>query len=103
MFELISSFRDFLDKGGDVLYAILFVAIWLWWLIFERYWYFLCEHKKQVQQQLESWQARSDQSSWFATMQRASLISVVDLKMLNNLRLIPVLIALLPMFGLLAL
>lgn len=101
MLDIVSSFRDFLDKGGDVLYAILVLAIWLWWLILERYWYFLREHKAEVGAVVDKWSERAEKKSWFAEIQRNSLISSVDLKMLRNLKLIPVIIALLPMFGLL--
>ncbi len=101
MLELVNSLRDFLDKGGDVLYAILFLAIWLWWLILERYFYFFREHAARVNATVERWNSRSDHTSWFAQVQRRGLISELDVGMLRNLKLIPVLIALLPMFGLL--
>lgn len=101
MFELVSSLRDFLDKGGDVLYAILVLAIWLWWLILDRFWYFTSEHKKFVEDAQNHWQQRTDHKSWFALMERRRLISEIDQKMLRNLKIIPVIIALLPMFGLL--
>tara|TARA_R110002073_G_scaffold260303_3_gene423224 strand:- start:80 stop:598 length:519 start_codon:yes stop_codon:yes gene_type:complete len=101
MLYVLSSLRDFLEKGGDVLYAILILAIWLWWLILERYYYFLREHQAETRAALGRWQVRSDHKSWFALNQRKRLISEVDIKMLRNLKMIPVLIALLPMFGLL--
>ncbi|TGD74598.1 MotA/TolQ/ExbB proton channel family protein [Mangrovimicrobium sediminis] len=101
MFEIVSSFRDFLDKGGDVLYAILLLSIWLWWLILERFWYYFREHDGEVAQALASWDERADQRSWLALTQRRGMISEVEVKMLRNLGLIPALIALLPMFGLL--
>lgn len=101
MFEVINSLRDFLDKGGDVLYAILILAIWLWWLMLDRYWYFLREHKNFVAQAISEWQTRTDQKSWFAMMERRRLISEIEMQMLRNLKIIPVIIALLPMFGLL--
>ena len=101
MMELVSLFRDFMDKGGSVLWAILFMAVWLWWTILERYWYFYTEHKSHVVASLESWNARSDHSSLFAILQRKQLISEIDCLMIKNLKIIPTLIALLPMFGLL--
>ncbi|MFV8816295.1 MotA/TolQ/ExbB proton channel family protein [Haliea sp. E17] len=99
--EVVSAFRDFLDKGGDVLYAILLLSIWLWWLILERYWYYLRELKGDVNSAASTWNQRSDQRSWYALTQRRGLISEIEVKMLRNLGLIPALIALLPMFGLL--
>lgn len=99
--EIISSLGDFLNTGGNVLWAILFVTFWLWCLIFERYWFFLREYKPQRKSNIETWQARTDKSSWFALQQRRQLLSQLDCQMLRHLKLIPALIALLPMLGLL--
>ena len=99
--EVFSDLRDFLDKGGDVLYAILFLSIWLCWLILERYYYFLRENPNHVAVVTTIWEALEDKNSWFAEVERKKLISQVEIEMLRNLKIIPVLIALLPMFGLL--
>src|SRR5690606_31607022 len=61
--ELLTLFRDFMDKGGDVLWAILFVAIWLWWTLLERYWYFFAEHQTVKKQAVERWDERSEHKS----------------------------------------
>lgn len=98
--ELLSAFRDFMDKGGDVLWAILIVAIWLWWVLLERYWYFFKEHKNILKKYSSTWVDRTDHGSWYALKQRKQLISELDCLMLKNMKLIPALIALLPMFGL---
>ena len=99
--EAFSALRDFLDKGGNVLYAILFVSIWLWWLMLERFWYYLREHQPLVNNAVGAWDRRRDRTSWFAQAQRTELISQVEVAMLRNVKIIPALIALLPMFGLL--
>ncbi|MEE4661336.1 MAG: MotA/TolQ/ExbB proton channel family protein [Halieaceae bacterium] len=99
--DVISALRDFLDKGGDVLYAILVVAIWLWWLMLDRFYYYFREHRPRVEQALAEWNQRSDRTSWFAQAQRTELISRIEVDMLRNVKIIPALIALLPMFGLL--
>jgi biopolymer transport protein ExbB len=38
--EAFASLRDFIESGGDVLYAILAVTVLMWTFIFERIWYF---------------------------------------------------------------
>lgn len=98
--ELLTAFRDFLDKGGDVLWAILLLAIWLWWVLLERYWYFFIEHKKLLTSYHSKWESRPDHKSWYAKKQRRQFISEIDVRMIKNMKLIPTLIALLPMFGL---
>ncbi|MBB3062887.1 MotA/TolQ/ExbB proton channel family protein [Microbulbifer rhizosphaerae] len=91
---------DFLDKGGDVLWAILALAIWLWWLMLERYWYFTREHRPLLHGYREQWGKRKEYRSWYAQRQRRQLLAEIDCAMHKNLQLIPTLIALLPMFGL---
>ncbi|TYK66656.1 MotA/TolQ/ExbB proton channel family protein [Colwellia echini] len=92
---------DFLNTGGNVLWAILGVAVWLWYLIFERYWFFFGSFKKQRQKNTDRWQAMDDKSSWASLHIRTQLISEIDCLMLRNLKQITALIALLPMLGLL--
>ncbi|GGA72966.1 biopolymer transporter ExbB [Neiella marina] len=92
---------DFLNTGGKVLWAILAVTIWLWFLIFERYWFFLKEYRPRLSSNLSVWQQRDDKSSWIAVQHRKQLLSELDCLMVRNLKLIVGLIALLPMLGLL--
>jgi len=93
-------FQDFMDRGGSVLWAILILAIFLWWMILERHWYFFIEFKHGKQRCLDKWVNRSERSSWYAQLQRTQLISELECSMLKHLKLIPSFIALLPMFGL---
>lgn len=99
--NLASSLSDFLNTGGNVLWAILLVTCWLFFLIIERYWFFLREYPALRQRNRDIWQARSDKSSWFADQQRKKLLSELDCLMVQRMKLIPALIALLPMLGLL--
>lgn len=99
--EVLSKLSDFMDSGGDVLWAILAVTIWLWCLILERYWFFLREFPVSRRDSVALWGQAEDKSSWYALQRRRQLFSQVDCDMLRNLKLIAVLIALLPMLGLL--
>ncbi|MCM2680229.1 MotA/TolQ/ExbB proton channel family protein [Echinimonas agarilytica] len=99
--DINSYLLDFLNTGGNVLWAILLVTIWLWFLIFERYWFFFREYKTQQQSNVKQWQQCADKSSWIATQYRRQLLSELDCMMARNLKLITGLIALLPMLGLL--
>lgn len=99
--DVLSKLSDFLDAGGDVLWAILAVTIWLWCLILERYWFFLREFPLFRRHRVEAWSDADDRSSWYARQRRRQLYSQVDCEMLRNLKLIGALIALLPMLGLL--
>lgn len=99
--EVLSTLTDFMDSGGDVLWAILSVTIWLWCLIFERYWFFLREFPAQRESSVSRWQETTDSQSWLGLQKRRQLFSEVECEMLRNLKLIAALIALLPMLGLL--
>lgn len=99
--ELYTSYVDFMDRGGFVLWAILALTIVLTWMIVERFWFFFKEFDPKLQAQLTIWQALKDKSSWYAVYQRRQLISELECDMAFNLKVIPVMIALLPMFGLL--
>ncbi|ACE84763.1 MotA/TolQ/ExbB proton channel family protein [Cellvibrio japonicus] len=99
--NLASSLSDFLNTGGNVLWSILLVTFWLFFLIIERYWFFLREYPALRQQRRDAWNARVDKSSWVAEQQRKQLLSELDCMMSQRMTLIPALIALLPMLGLL--
>ncbi|MGD8176377.1 MotA/TolQ/ExbB proton channel family protein [Marinimicrobium sp. ARAG 43.8] len=99
--NLLSRFNDFLSAGGDVLWLILAVTIWLWCLIVERYWFFLREYPSSREEQVRRWERVAEPASWGAQRKRQQWFSEVDCQMLRNLKLITALIALLPMLGLL--
>lgn len=99
--ELLKLLSDFLDTGGSVLWVILLVTVWLFCLIFERYWFFLWELPRKCQEQLAIWSESDDKSSWHALQKRAQLLSELDCEMVRNLKLIVALIAVLPLLGLL--
>jgi biopolymer transport protein ExbB len=101
MNDLINNYVDFMDRGGLVLWAILALTIILVWMIVERFWFFLVEFKRELNARLDVWHARDERTSWHAIQQRRQLLSELDCEMSKNLKSIPVMIALLPMFGLL--
>ena len=92
---------DFLNTGGEVLWAILATTFLLWYLIFERYWFFLREYPIQRRLSAQAWEANSDKTSWFSWQIRNQLVSEIDCLMLRNLKRITGLSALLPRLGLL--
>ena len=42
--EALAAIQSFMERGGDVLYMLLFVTFILWVLIVERLWYFTLEY-----------------------------------------------------------
>ncbi|MFQ5535090.1 MAG: MotA/TolQ/ExbB proton channel family protein [Sphingomonadales bacterium] len=99
--EAFEAIRDFMERGGDVLYAILLVTLVMWLLIVERFWYMFSGHPKQVKQIQEIWEARADLTSWYAHRVREALISQVAMNLRHSLLMIKTLVALCPLLGLL--
>jgi biopolymer transport protein ExbB len=99
--EAVAAVRDFVERGGNVLLVIAFVTAVMWMLIYERFWYFRTQHRKEVERIQHLWQARPDHSSWEAHHIRRMLVSQVRLKLQRGLGPIQTLVKLCPMFGLL--
>ena len=55
--EAYEAIRDFMELGGDVLWAILALTFVMWMLIIERFFYFRTAHKQLTGQITASWQA----------------------------------------------
>ena len=101
LFEPILEVRDFLERGGDVLYLILMVTFLMWILIADRILYFRLNRQKDIDRVMAAWNARSDQPSWYAHQVRRMLISDVETRLKSGLLMIKTLVALCPLLGLL--
>lgn len=99
--EAFAAIRDFFEAGGNVLYGILFVTVLMWTFILERLWFFWFALPRRVRQARESWDQRSDTSSWYARQIRAELISGVRLECQRYLLLVKTMMLVLPLLGLL--
>ncbi len=99
--EAVASVRDFVELGGNVLFAIAALTAVMWALIFERVLYFSTRHPSEKRRVQEIWEARADHSSWYAHQIRLMLVSQVKLRLRRGLGLMKTAVALCPMFGLL--
>lgn len=100
-FEAWFEVQAFLERGGDVLFAIMAATFLLWSLIIERYWYFYGHHKKIVIEVLNTWNARTDHTSWYAHRIREQMISEVKTNATSGLSMIQTMVAVAPLLGLL--
>lgn len=96
-----TSLDDFLAAGGWVLRWILAVALVLWTLVLERYWYLWRVYPKRLALRRAAWRQRSDRASWTARRIREQLLSELKLGMDAPLPLIRVVVPLAPLMGLL--
>ena len=99
-YDAIASIRDFIELGGDVLYAIMLVLFLMWTFILERLWYFYRVHPDEVKRIIESWETRADTTSWYAKRVREQMISETNVALKKNIGLIKALIAICPLLGL---
>ena len=93
--------REFLYAGGPVLLLIFFVTLFLWFLVAERFWFFVMQSKPYRQQLLNQWNALPDHHTWLAQVTREKLLSEARLKFGAMLGLIRTLIGIAPLLGLL--
>ncbi|PSW20327.1 MotA/TolQ/ExbB proton channel family protein [Photobacterium sanctipauli] len=95
------SLEQFMNQGGQVLWWLAAVVIFCWILVIERVLYLLMTYPKQKKAWLAKWQAREDQTSWYAHALRDGWLSQAHIALNQNLNLIKVLVAICPMLGLL--
>ena len=100
-YEAVGSIRDFMELGGNVLWAIMFVLFLMWTFILERIWYMYYVYPQRKAAAVDSWEKRADTSSWYAKRIREALVSEASLALKRNVGLIKVLIAICPLLGLL--
>lgn len=99
--DIIDVIRDFLERGGNVLWLIFFTLVLLWALIIERFMYFKTEFPADRKKAIDDWNSRTDHSSWYAHKIRQAKISVMSTKLTQNISVIKMLVALCPLMGLL--
>ncbi len=100
-YEAVGSIRAFMELGGNVLWAIMFVLLLMWTFIFERLWFFYRVYPVRKEAVLSAWENRVETTSWYAKRIREGLISEASLALKRNVGLIKVLIAVCPLLGLL--
>lgn len=90
-----------MERGGDVLYAIMLVIFLLWLFILERVAFFSFTFRPQLNVAVAEWEGRNERTSWHAHQVRTDLISGVQMALESNMTTIKMLVGLCPLFGLL--
>lgn len=101
MFTAIDQVYLFMERGGDVLYALLIVIFLLWLFILERIVFFSFTYRPQLAEAVGEWEGRKERTSWHAHQIRDDLTSQVRMALENNMTMIKMLVGLCPLFGLL--
>ena len=99
MFETILAF---MDKGGNVLWVIATLVLFMWTLIIERVIYFyLGGWSTDRSAAIDAWESRTERGSWNAKQIRRKLLSEARDFINENMSLIATCVALCPLLGLL--
>ena len=93
--------RSFFEAGGDVLWAIFAATIIMWTLIIERLWFFRASMPRHIEAAYREWVERPERSTWISRQIRRQLISEISIAAHHNIGTIHVLMAILPLLGLL--
>jgi biopolymer transport protein ExbB len=101
MFTAIDQVTLFMERGGDVLYALLLVIFLLWLFILERIAFFSFTYCPQLANAVSEWEGRKERTSWHAHQVREDLTSQVRMSLETNMSMIKMLVGLCPLFGLL--
>ena len=101
MFDFINVIRDFLDKGGQVLWLIMILTFVLWALILERYFFFKNIYPQYSKDIYKKWSESSIKSSWWTQKIRNKIIAEAQTEFTHFIPLIKTLVTLCPLFGLL--
>ena len=99
--QAIDAVQTFIERGGDVLYILMFVTFFMWVLIIERLWFFRFVFNQTKQDIQMTWESRDERKSWYAHKIRAALISQATMKVNQGVPLIKTFVALCPLVGLL--
>ncbi|MDH3615836.1 MAG: MotA/TolQ/ExbB proton channel family protein [Gammaproteobacteria bacterium] len=93
--------RSFFEAGGNVLWGIFAATIIMWTLIIERLWFFRTAMPPKIEAAHREWLERPERSSWYSRQIRRQLISEISIAAHHNIGTIHVLMAILPLLGLL--
>lgn len=97
----LSTLPDFMELGGPVLWLIAANAVLLGFLIIERYWFMQLSFPRTFSSRLVNWNLNQTQAVRQHVYLRRALLAQAQLDLTAPLRILRLLVALCPMFGLL--
>lgn len=92
---------ELLESGGPVLVVLFGLALLLWSLLIERFWFLARIFPQRMAACTEQWRTRSEHHSWHARQIREARLSLAAIELRRFLPHIKTLVALCPLLGLL--
>jgi biopolymer transport protein ExbB len=99
--DAFDAVAELLEIGGPVLLLLFGLALALWFLLIERFWFLARIFPQRLILCVEEWQARLDCQSWHARQLREAKLSREAMELRRYLPQIKSLVALCPLLGLL--
>lgn len=99
--SLLPWFGDMLELGGNILLAIVVLAILIWTFVLERVGYLLWFWPAQRERAIVLWRQRPDRGDWYSRNFRRLLLARLTRSLKRNTDLTRTLIKLSPLLGLL--
>lgn len=99
--NLLPWFGDMVELGGNILLAIVLLALLIWMFVLERVGYLLWFWPAQREYAIELWRQRPDLGDWYSGHFRTLLLSRLNRNLKRNTDLTRTLIKLSPLLGLL--
>jgi biopolymer transport protein ExbB len=99
--DAFDSVAELLETGGPVLLVLFGLALALWFLLIERFWFLSRVFPQRVTACIEEWQTHPGYPSWHARQLREAKLSQAAMELRRCLPHIKTLVALCPLLGLL--
>lgn len=91
----------FIERGGEVIYPIMFVVLMIWMYLFERVLYLRVVHPKKSRAAVQEWNLRRNKQSWHSRQIHADLLGDMEIGLNSAFPTIRMLVSLCPLLGLL--
>lgn len=91
----------FMKQGGIIVWILALVAIFIWLLVIERFFFLSFTFKKLQKKELRIWQQIADKKAWSSRMLYRHLLFDVHTRLFQSINLIKALVMICPMLGLL--
>ncbi|WOI53622.1 MotA/TolQ/ExbB proton channel family protein [Parvularcula sp. LCG005] len=99
--DALDNIQSFLVAGGNVLLVIMIVSFAMWLFVVERALFFAIANGSVKKTATVGWEDRTETTSWYALAIRDKRISIARQEAFRNMSVIKVLVAILPLLGLL--
>lgn len=91
----------FIERGGELIYAIMLVVFLIWTFLSERLLYRWWVHPRRLAQATAEWSARTSRADWCALQVRNDLLTWLEMGLDAGLPMVRMLISICPLLGLL--